>query len=153
MPKVQQQVYSRPPWERMMRMHQLIKSGKYPNCSKLAREFEVATRTIKRDIDFMKDRLELPIEYDSRRYGFSYSKPVDQFPGVAVTEAEVFASLVAHKAIAQYHGTPFQKPLRAAFEKLTNQLDHTARLTLGSLGNQEFYGHSFPDLTKTAKRE
>ena len=59
MSKVQQQVYSRPPWERMMRMHQLIKSGKYPNCSKLAREFEVVTRTIKRDIDFMKDRLEL----------------------------------------------------------------------------------------------
>jgi hypothetical protein len=38
MPKVQQQVQSRPPWERMMRMHQLIKSGKYPNCRKLARE-------------------------------------------------------------------------------------------------------------------
>ena len=116
-----------------MRMHQLIKSGKYPNCSKLAREFEVVTRTIKRDIDFMKDRLELPIEYDSRRYGFYYSKPVDQFPGVAVTEAEVFALLVAHKAVAQYHGTPFQKPLQAAFEKLTSQLDRTAPFTLGSL--------------------
>src|SRR5436190_2924723 len=133
MPKVQQQVYSRPPWERMMRMHQLIKSGKYPNCSKLAREFEVATRTIKRDIDFMKYRMDLPIEYDSRRYGFYYSKPVDQFPGVAVTEAEVFALLVAHKAIAQYQGTPFQKPLQAAFEKLTSQLDRTAPFTLGSL--------------------
>jgi len=133
MPKVQQQVYSRPPWERMMRMHQLIKSGKYPNCSKLAREFEVATRTIKRDIDFMKYRMDLPIEYDSRHYGYYYSKPVDQFPGVAVTEAEVFALLVAHKAIAQYHGTPFQKPLEAAFLKLTSLLDRTAPFTLGSL--------------------
>jgi proteasome accessory factor B len=133
MPKVQKQVYSRPPWERMMRMHQLIKDGKYPNCSKLAREFEVATRTIKRDVDFMRDRLNLPIEYDSRRYGFYYSKPVDQFPGVAVTEAEVFALLVAHKAIAQYHGTPFEKPLKAAFEKLTSQLDRTAPFTLSSL--------------------
>src|SRR5207247_5752841 len=120
---VQQHVYSRPPWERMMRMHQLIKSGKYPNCSKLAREFEVATRTIKRDIDFMKDRLELPIEYDSRRYGFYYSKPVDQFPGVAVTEAEVFALLVAHKAIAQYHGTAFEKPPKASDDEVTRQLN------------------------------
>ena len=116
-----------------MRMHHLIQSGKYPNCSKLAKEFEVATRTIKRDIDFMKDRLKLPIEYDSRRYGFFYSASVDQFPGVAVTEAEVFALLVAHKAIAQYHGTPFQKPLEAAFAKLTSQLDCTAPFTLGSL--------------------
>ena len=116
-----------------MRMHQLIKSGKYPNCSKLAREFEVATRTIKRDIDFMKYRMDLPIEYDSRRYGFYYSKPVDQFPGVAVTEAEIFALLVAHKAIGQYHGTPFEKPLEAAFEKLTSQLDRSAPFTSGSL--------------------
>ena len=116
-----------------MRMHQLIKDGKYPNCRKLANEFEVATRTIKRDVDFMKDRLNLPVEYNSQRYGYFYSKPVEQFPGVAVTEADVFALLVAHKAISQYRGTPFQKPLEVAFQKLTSQLDCTARFTLGSL--------------------
>ena len=133
MPKVQPEVFSRPPWERMMRMHQLIKSGKFPNSRALAREFEVSTRTIKRDVDFMKYRLKLPIEYDARRYGLFYTEPVEHFPGVAVTEAEMFAMIVAHKAIAQYHGTPFQKPLLTAFQKLAGQLDRSVRFTLGSL--------------------
>lgn len=133
MPKVKETVFSRPPWERMMRLHQLIRNGEYPNCGAVAREFEVSTRTIKRDVDFMKFRLNLPIEYDARRYGFYYTSEVEQFPGLPVTEAEMFAMLVAHKAIAQYHGTPFQKPLQTAFQKLAGQLDQSARFTLGSL--------------------
>jgi hypothetical protein len=32
-----------------------------------------------------------------------------------LTEGEVFAMLVAHKAIAQYRGTPFEHPLAIAF--------------------------------------
>jgi predicted DNA-binding transcriptional regulator YafY len=133
MPEVRSQVYSRPPWERMMRIHQLLQKGEYPNCSTLASEFELCTRTAQRDLDFMKHRLNLPIEYDSRRNGFYYISPVEQFPGVAVTEGEMFALLVAHKAIAQYHGTPFQRPLETAFRKLSGQLDQGVRFTLSNL--------------------
>ena len=64
MPKVQSQVFVRPPWERMMRFHNLVKNGEYPNCSTLANEFEVSVRTIMRDVDFMKYRLDLPLEFD-----------------------------------------------------------------------------------------
>ena len=93
----------------MMRIHERLRNQEYPNCPKLAREFEVNLRTIKRDVDFMKCRLELPIEYDERRNGYYYSRPVEQFPTVAVTESELFALLVASKAIAQYHGTESAK--------------------------------------------
>ncbi len=113
-----------------MRIHLLLQKGRHPNSAKLARELEVSTRTIKRDIDFMKCRLNLPIEYDARRYGFYYSNPVDQFPTVPITEAEIFALLVAQKAIAQYRGTPFQQPLDAAFRKMTAGLDRNDRFTL-----------------------
>ena len=91
MPKVPDEIFTRPPLERMMQIHERIKSGKYPNCEKLARELEMSTRTIKRDVDFMRCRLDLPIEYDSRRYGYYYSEPVDHFPSVPITEAETFA--------------------------------------------------------------
>jgi predicted DNA-binding transcriptional regulator YafY len=133
MPRVKTDLHTRPPWERMMHIHEAIKRNHFPNCTKIAQAIEVSTRTIKRDIDFMKYRLELPIEYDSRKYGFYYSEPVDQFPSQPITEAEVFALLVAHKAIAQYQGTPYEKPLDAAFRKLTGQLDSQAKFTLGSL--------------------
>lgn len=133
MPQVAAELHSRPPFERMMRIHDALKAGKYPNCSQLARSIEVSTRTVKRDVDFMKFRLELPIEYDAQRYGYFYTRTVEQFPSIPVTEAEIFALLVAHKAIAQYQGTPFEQPLQAAFRKLTGQLNDQCALSLGNL--------------------
>lgn len=116
-----------------MRFHHLIKEQTYPNCIKVAKEFEVSWRTIMRDVDFMKCRLKLPIEFDSHRNGYYYTKPVNQFPQLPLTEAEVFAMLVAHKAIAQYRGTPFEHPLALAFRKLTGQLDSSTKYSLGNL--------------------
>ena len=82
---------SRPPLERMLRIHQALQSGKFPNASTLAREIEVAAKTIHRDIEFMRDRLGLPIEYDSARIGYHYTKEVSAFPNIQITEGELFA--------------------------------------------------------------
>jgi predicted DNA-binding transcriptional regulator YafY len=147
MPKTQDQLYTRPPLDRMMQIHEQIKAGKYPNCVKMARELEVSKRTIIRDMDFMRDRLRLPIEFDWARNGFFYSRPVNQFPTIAITESEMFALLVAHKAIAQYHGTPFQRPLEAAFRKLTGSLDSSTQFTLGDLDKGFSFRPFAPDDT------
>ena len=133
MAKTSRRLHSRPPVERMMTIHHRIQNGSYPNCTQLARDIEVTTRTIKRDVDFMKCRLNLPIEYDSRRFGYYYSEPVDQFPSLPMTEAEVFAMLIADKAIAQYHGTPWHKPLETAFRRLNGQLNQESSYTLNSM--------------------
>src|SRR3954466_10399841 len=74
--------YSRPPLERMLRIHQSIQSGKFPNASTLARELEVSTKSIHRDIEFMRDRLDLPIEYDGSKFGYRYTEEVNAFPTV-----------------------------------------------------------------------
>ena len=41
---------SRPPLERMMRIHQEIQSGSHPNATTLAAELEVSTKSIGRDL-------------------------------------------------------------------------------------------------------
>jgi len=133
MPKTKPQSYNRPPWERMMRFHNLIQDDTFPNCTQVSKEFEVSLRTIMRDVEFMKSRLNLPLEFDSKRNGYYYSEPVEQFPQIPFSEAEVFAMLVAHKAIAQYKGTPFETPLELAFRRLTGQLDSSAKFSLGNL--------------------
>ena len=114
--------FSRPPLERMMRLHQKLIAGDFPNCRKLSDELEVSTKTIQRDIDFMRDRLGLPIEYDQLHFGFVYTEPVTHFPSVEVSEGEVVALFVAQKALEQYRGTSFEKPLRTAFQKITEGL-------------------------------
>ena len=60
--------HARPPLVRMLKIHQALQAGGYPNCRRLAEELEVAGKTIQRDIDFMRDQLGLPIEYDSGRF-------------------------------------------------------------------------------------
>src|SRR5207244_651899 len=111
-------------WERLSQIDDWIRSGRYPNTRSMALKLGVTERTVARDLGFMKRQRRLPIEYDTRRYGFYYSKPVDGFSKAPMSEADIFAVMIAHKAIAQYHGTPFEKPLRMAFQKLTGQLDN-----------------------------
>jgi len=114
--------FSRPPLERMMRLHAALKARHFPNCQKIGAELEVSAKTIQRDIDFMRYRLGLPIDYHPQEFGFFYSEPVTAFPNIEVSEGEITALLVAQKALAQYKGTPFERPLQTAFRKLTDGL-------------------------------
>src|SRR5947207_4155986 len=126
-------LHSRPPLERMLRIHQAIQSGKFPNASTLARELEVSTKSIHRDIEFMRDRLDLPVEYDGRRFGYYYTEEVNAFPTVQITEGELFALVVAEKALQQYRGTSFEKPLLSAIRKMEETLPDTISLNLSDL--------------------
>src|SRR5436309_6281620 len=121
---------SRPPLERMLRIHRAIQAGKYPNATVLAGELEVRTKSIYRDIEFMRDRLELPIAFDGARNGFRYTQDVGSFPTLQITEGELFALLVAEKALQQYRGTTFEKPLLSAFRKMAAALPDTVSLNL-----------------------
>lgn len=119
---------TRPPLARMLRIHALLQKGKYPNCATLARQLEVSAKTAQRDIEFMRDRLELPVDYDRGRHGYYYTEEVVNFPTVQVSEGEVVALLVAQKAMEQYRGTPFEKILRRAVEKLAAGLEDEVSL-------------------------
>jgi proteasome accessory factor B len=126
-------LHSRPPLERMLRIHQSLQAGKFPNASALARELEVSTKSIHRDLDFMRDRLNLPIEFDSTRNGYFYDGEVSAFPTLQITEGELFALVVAEKALQQYRGTSFEKPLLSAIKKMEQALPDTISLNLADI--------------------
>jgi proteasome accessory factor B len=123
-------LFSRPPLERMLRIHQAIQSGKHPNAVTLAGELEVSTKSIHRDLEFMRDRLDLPLEYSAARKGYYYTQEVSGFPTLQITEGELFALLVAEKALQQYRGTTFERPLLSAFKKMAASLPDTISLNL-----------------------
>ena len=114
--------FSRPPLERMLRIHEDLRRGAFTNCTKLAAELEVSRKTIVRDVAFMRDRLNLPIEFDPQLNAYRYTHPVSAFPTVQVSEGELLALLVARKALEQYRGTPFHRQLEVSFDKLTGGL-------------------------------
>jgi predicted DNA-binding transcriptional regulator YafY len=128
-----QDLHSRPPLERMLRIHQSLQAGKFPNASTLARELEVSTKSIHRDLEFMRDRLNLPIEFDPARNGYFYTGEVSAFPTMQITEGELFALVVAEKALQQYRGTSFEKPLLSAIKKMEQALPDTISLNLADI--------------------
>lgn len=127
-------LHSRPPLERMLRIHQAIQSGEFPNTTNLAQRLEVSTKTVQRDLEFMRDRLELPLEYHAQRFGYHYTQEVRSFPTLQLTEGELFALLVAEKALQQYRGTNFERPLLSALKKMEQSLPETVSVNLTELG-------------------
>ncbi len=121
---------SRPPLERMLRIHQAIQAGNHPNAPTLAGDMEVSAKSIHRDLEFMRDRLNLPLKYNAARGGYHYTETVSSFPTLQITEGELFALLVAEKALQQYRGTNFEKPLLSAFKKMSASLPDTISLNL-----------------------
>lgn len=124
---------ARPPLERMLRIHQALQLGGFPNASKLAKEIEVSSKTIHRDLEFMRDRMNLPVAFDAVRGGYFYNGEVSNFPTLQITEGEIFALVVAEKALQQYRGTSFEKPLLSAIRKMEQSLPDTVSLNLADI--------------------
>lgn len=128
------EIHSRPPLERILRIHQAVQAGEFPNATRLSAEIEVTVKTIHRDVAFMRDRMGLPIAFDTKRNGYHYTGEVSSFPSLQLTEGELFALCVAEKSLEQYRGTSFEKPLLSALQKMQQSLPDTISINLGELG-------------------
>src|ERR1700756_6073243 len=111
-------LHSPPPLSRFQEIFHAIKTGRYPNRTQLARSIEVTTKTIQRDLDYMRYQLSLPIEFNYAQGGYYFTKPMTDLPLFQLTESELVSIFVAQKALEAYKGTAFEQPLRTAFQKL-----------------------------------
>ena len=111
---------------RLLELDRQIRAGDYPNCLKFSGEYEVSQKTIQRDIDFLRDQMNAPIEYDRERQGFYYKDTTWFLPALSLSEGDLFVLLVASKALEAYRGTPVAKELERVFTKITDCLLYTS---------------------------
>ena len=109
-------------WLRLIELDKELREAKFPNCSLLANRFEVSTKTILRDIDFLRDQLGAPVKYDARKRGYYYSDPVYMLPSVAMSEGELLALMVGTQALYGLRGTPIADQLKLVLGKLSEVL-------------------------------
>lgn len=74
---------------------------RYPNASKLAEHFEIATKSAQRSIDHFRDRLQAPFKYEPSRKGYYYTDPTFQLPVIRISEEEILALLISRKLISE----------------------------------------------------
>jgi predicted DNA-binding transcriptional regulator YafY len=104
---------------RLYFIDQQIASGKYPNSGFLAKKWEgISVSTISRDIEFMKDRLNAPIEYDALHRGYYYSEPNYRIPVGFSGADELLALGMAKNILALYKDTPIYDAARHLLDSI-----------------------------------
>ena len=103
---------------RVLEIHKFVQTGRHPNCSTLAAEIEVTPKTIQRDITFMRDQLDLPLEYDQLKHGYYYTRPVHEFPMLHLSRNDLVALFLARHALEPLRGTRLERMLSESFSKI-----------------------------------
>ncbi|MDR1584294.1 MAG: WYL domain-containing protein [Prevotellaceae bacterium] len=100
-----------------------IASGKYPNTKELAKRYETGTATISRDIEFMRDMLGAPIEYDAFHRGYFYTEKTYRLPAGFSSSDEMLALGMAKTIISLYRESPIYGAAHNLLESITAPLN------------------------------
>lgn len=112
----------KPQFRRLLFIDKKITAGNYPNCTTLAGEWETSTKTIQRDIDYLKSQLDAPLAYDNARRGYYYTEPNYKLPAIDIRESDLFAVFIAEKVLKQYENSPIYSRLVKTFDKIAGSL-------------------------------
>ncbi len=94
--------------ERFYKIELLLKSRGCVSFASLLEELEVSPATLKRDLQFLRDRMSAPIVYDAFDNGYRFSPAADsarattrhELPGLWFSENEIHALLTMHQLLA-----------------------------------------------------
>ena len=90
---------------RVYKIEMLIRNRGHVSFQALLDELEVSPATLKRDLDYLKDQLGAPIEYDrflnGYRFGQEYRGQKHELPGLWFSERELYSLLMAHQLLSE----------------------------------------------------
>ena len=89
---------------RVYKIEMLIRNRGHVSFQALLNELEVSPATLKRDLDYLKDRLGAPIVYDrylnGYKFGEDYRGEKHELPGLWFNERELYSLLMAHQLLS-----------------------------------------------------
>jgi len=109
-------------YERFVWFDNQVRVRKYPNATSLSEQFEISAKTAQRDIDFMRDRLLCPLQYDSGRKGYYYDDDTFSLPMVYLSSGELSSLLIARKMLQDISGGSIGQEISSIVDKITNIL-------------------------------
>ncbi|MDR0550456.1 MAG: WYL domain-containing protein [Spirochaetaceae bacterium] len=99
-----------------------IAAGKFPNVHDLAKEYEVGTATIYRDIEYMRYMLNAPIEYSAKNRGWYYTEKAFRLPAGFAAANDMLTLGMAKSLVALYKNTPLYEPALRLLNSITAPL-------------------------------
>lgn len=115
--------------ERIYVIHRMLDRNRAVPLRRFMEELEVSRPTLKRDLQYMRDRLLAPIRYDRGQGGYLYEAPSPenegsryQLPGVWLTSMEMHALLLLHDFVEQLDSRLLAEALAPALKRIESLL-------------------------------
>lgn len=113
--------------ERIYKIEMLIRSRECVSFASLIEALEVSPATLKRDLQYLRERMDAPIEYDAAENGYRFGEKwrgqQHELPGVWFSEKELHALLTMHQMLASLDEDGIlSRHLQPMFDKLTGML-------------------------------
>jgi len=118
----------RPLWRRLQTIHHQIKERRYPNATGLAAVLDVSSKTVQRDLDYLRNELAAPIEFDRDSNGYFYSRADYVLPFLPVDGRDLFSIGVAAQVLSLFGGTPLGRDLKSCYERLAELMPPAVRV-------------------------
>jgi predicted DNA-binding transcriptional regulator YafY len=112
----------KPLLRRILYIDKELRNNKFPNCPEIARKLEISSKTVQRDLDFLRDEMGAPITYCKKENGFFYQNTRYILPTTPFKEDDIFQVLIAEAALKSYGGTPFEPAVRSTLEQFEELL-------------------------------
>lgn len=118
--------------ERFYKIDQLLQAGASVPFSRPQESLGVSRAQLKRDLAYMRERLNAPIEYDRDSNGYRFGKPAAGprygLPGLWFSAAEIHALLTMRHLLENLRPgllTPHVKPLLSRFAAILGSADYS----------------------------
>ncbi|WP_293646296.1 helix-turn-helix transcriptional regulator [Thiolapillus sp.] len=117
--------------ERFYKIDQLLRERLSTPLAVIMDHLEVSRATVKRDIEYMRDRMGAPIVWDRSSWGYRYEGEGSQYalPGMWFNASEIYALLTMDHLLSDLQPGllgPHIQPLRRRVHELLEQGDHSA---------------------------
>lgn len=141
--------------ERIYKIESLLRSRRVVTFQELQKELQVSPATLKRDLEFLRERMGVPIPYNRARNGYCLDETAEgrhELPGLWFNGQEAYALLAFYQllerlqpSLLRSHIEPLQARLRALIEEKSQ---HTVealreRIRVLPLANRAVDSHWF----------
>lgn len=112
--------------ERIHKIHQMLTNRKFVTTEQFLSELQISVSTLKRDLSFLKDRLNAPLKYDHDLGGYCFDSispvgPKYEVPGLWFNDSELHALLSMQKLLNDLQPgliTPYLQPLQSRLQAI-----------------------------------
>jgi len=121
------------PLERILHLLTRLKENRPTTAGMLAATWEISRSTAMRDIQYMRDRLGVPMEWVASKGTYVLTGPYDALPLVVLGRRDALTLALAGRVCEMFHGASFANRMDAIIKKLAPMLGGAVSVAVDAL--------------------